>query len=119
MTADELQIDIKKQKIVGNAYATITICTLILMGLGVYQFTDHLSHQEAMLSRIESRNGKVSDLRINQCHQIQKDSVSVMRDVSKAIAEHHRSIDKLNNTVGALQLSVDRNTAKIEQLIMK
>ena len=65
MTAEELQIDIKKQRVVGNAYATITLATLCLMAFGIYNFTDHLQNQESMLNRIESRNGKVADLRIN------------------------------------------------------
>ena len=119
MTVDELQVDIKKQKIVGNAYATITICTLLLMGWGVYQFTDHLSHQEAMLSRIDSRNNAVSSLRIDSCHRISNDGIEAMKMMSQAMLDHSKTMAQVEESVRDLRVSVDRNTTKIEQLIMK
>jgi uncharacterized protein Yka (UPF0111/DUF47 family) len=72
-----------------------------------------------MLNRMDDRNKSVSTMRINQCHKIQEDSVQVMKEVSGAINEHHRAIDGLNHTVGELKDSVEKNTHKIEQLILK
>jgi len=119
MTAEELQVDIRKQKIVGNAYATITLCTLLLMGWGVHKFTDHLAHQEAMLSRIDSRNNAVSSLRIENCHRISNDGVEAMKMMSTAMIAHSKTMTQVEESVRDLRVSVDRNTAKIEQLIMK
>jgi len=119
MTHEEIELDLKKQHIAGNAYAIITICSLFLMGFGIYQFVGYLSTQESMLTRIDSRNKVVSDLRIQNCHRIQEDGVVAMGLMSTAMVKHTEAMFSMQHSVDDLRKSVDRNTHKIEQLILK
>ena len=114
-----LNLEHKRIAVTGSALAIITIASFILMGWGVWMFTDYLRGQEDMLNRIDDRNSVVSSMRIEQCHTIQQDSVMVMKEVTEAIHSHRMSMDRMDHTITELQMSVDKNTAKIEQLIFK
>ena len=113
MSEESLDINLEHRRIAmtGNALAVICLCSFLLMGFLMWR-------QDRTMASVDKRNEQTSSLRIEQCHQIQRDSVEVMRIVSKAMVDHSQAMQKMDSSIDELRSSVDRNTAKIEQLIM-
>lgn len=65
-------------------------------------FLYYLDRREQREVEREQRISKVSDLRIEQCHNVQEQANKAISDVAEALREQGRTLDRLQITIEAI-----------------
>ena len=112
---DEVSLSLEHKRIAmtGNALATVCVCSFLLMGFGLYNFTSYLEKQEGTLVRMDERSKETNTMRINQCHAIQTRALDLQEKTNQALSDNSQALGEIHIGFESLRESVDENTQEL------
>lgn len=108
-----LSLEHKRIAMTGNALATVCVCSFLLMGFGLYNFTSYIEKQEGMLTRMDERSKTTNSMRINQCHAIQSRALNLQELTNRALSDNSKALGEIHLGFDVLKDAIDNNTHEL------